>query len=251
VARSLPGSVDAWEDLGYYPSTLPQATHIGQLEGPNVFPVRGTKTGWRLMFSNAGSPYGETGETTIRFQTLAPGASLADTTPAHWSGSTVLMSYLNGDPTVWGWSATEEVRAGGVDYLAGFTAWGPVFTGIAITAMVWHGDDFTLEHPAITAVDEFRSPARGVRMSLAGHNPRARRVTFVFDSPLELAARLEVYDTMGRRSASLLAGTLPKGHSSLSWDLSAPGGASVPSGVYFARLSFAGGARVVRIPVIR
>src|SRR5262249_18693533 len=39
VARSDPGSVDTWHDLGYFPNTLRTFTKIGQLEGPHVFSV--------------------------------------------------------------------------------------------------------------------------------------------------------------------------------------------------------------------
>jgi hypothetical protein len=60
-----------------------------------------------------------------------------------------------------------------------------------------------------------------------------------------------VFDAMGRRLKSLLAGALPKGSSSVAWDLTTTDGASVPSGVYFARLSFAGGVRAVRLAVVR
>ena len=251
VARSDSGTVDSWEDLGYFPSTLPSVTRIGQLEGPHVFSVDGTGTGWRLMFSNAGSPPGEHGYTTIRFETLAPGESVADTTPAHWSAPQVLMPYLNYDGSVFGWSGSEELHVNGADYLAGFTAWGPGNAAIAMTRITWNGDDFTIGVPTVTAVDEYRSPARGVRMSLAGCRPGARRVTFLIDSPLALEARLEVFDPQGRRAASLLAGTLARGRTSLTWSLSGGERGGVPSGVYFARLSFAGGVRAVRIPVAR
>ena len=250
VARSRSGTVDAWEDLGFYPSTLRRRTNVPQFEGAHVFSVDGTGTGWRMMFSNGGSPPGETGGTTIRFETCSPGASPADTTEGHWSDPTVLMEYLGGDSTVWGWSASEHLRADGVDYLAGFTAWAPI-TGIAISRMVWNGSDFTLATPAVTAVDEYRSSARGLRLRLQAYTPRARRVTFLLDSPVELEARLEVFDSAGRRLRSLLAARIPVGRSSVSWDLSTRDGGSVPSGVYFARLSFAGGLRAVQIPVVR
>jgi hypothetical protein len=251
VARSDSGTVDTWQDLGFYPSTLPRTTRVGQLEGPHVFPVNGTSTGWRLMFSNGGSPPGEKGQTTIRFESLAPGASLADTTPANWGAPIVLKQYLDNDTTVFGWSGSEELRAKGVDYLAGFTAWGPLFTGIAIVALHWNGGEFTLTQPAVTAVDVVHSVASGVRMHLIDYTPRADGVAFLLDSPLELDARLEIFDTLGRRLRTLLAGTLRKGPTSVRWDLSAGEGGRVESGVYFARLSFAGGVRAVRIPLVR
>lgn len=250
VARSAPGSADVWEDLGFYASTLKRVTQIPQFEGPHVFPVDGSGDRWRLMFSNGGSPPGEDGATTIQFEACAPGESPADTTRGHWGPPTVLMQYLNGDSTVWGWSGSEHLRVEGVDYLAGFTAWAEI-TGIAIARMQWTGNDFTLTGPLVTSVDEYRSAARGVHLRLARHAPHANRVTFLLDSPSVLEARLEVFDTAGRRVGSLLHGTIPAGQSSVSWDLEAPGGAKVASGMYLARLSFAGGVRVVQVPVLR
>ncbi len=250
VARSQPGTLDAWEDLGSYRSTAEQISHIRQLEGPHAFPVPGTNAGWRLFYSSAGTPPGEAGQSTIRFETLAPGESVSDTTRGHWGAPQILMQYLGGDATVFGWSGSEQLHVPGADFLAGFTAWGPFVQGIAISRMRWNGDDFTLEIPSVTAVDEYRSPARAVRMRLADFSPRADRVTFLLDSPAELAGRLEVFDSMGRRLNSLLAGAVPRGSSSVVWDLSAGDGVRVPSGVYFARLSFTGGARSVRIPLL-
>jgi hypothetical protein len=251
VARSEPGTVDAWKDLGYFPNTLARVTRVGQLEGPHLVALPGTRTGWRLLFSNAGTPPGETGQTTIRFETLAAGASVSDTSSRNWSVPTVLGQYLNGDATVFGWSGSEHVSVGDADYLAGFTAWGPFFQGIAIARMNWHGSDFTLGGLAVTAVDEYRSPAKDVRMRLADGSPPTRQVTFVIESPVELEARLEVFDALGRRLRTLLAGRLAGGQSSLAWDLAAGDGARVPDGMYFARLSFAGGNRVARVPVVR
>src|SRR5205823_2445435 len=146
--------------------------------------------------------------TTIRFETLAPGASPADTTPANWSAPVILRDYLLGDRTAFGWSGSEQMRAGGVDFLAGFTAWGPYFQGIAIARMNWQGTDFTLGSPEVSAVNEYRSPARGLQMRLGGYSPRGRSVTFQIDSPIALAAQLDVFDAGGRRVRSLLAGPL-------------------------------------------
>jgi len=75
-------------------------------------------------------------------------------------------------------------------------------------------------------------------------------VTFLMYSPLELDARLEVFDALGRRLRTLFAGTLRKGTTRVSWDRSRGDGGRLGSGVYFARLAFAGGARSVSIPVV-
>lgn len=251
VARSDSGSVDTWHDLGYFPSTLPSVTKVGQLEGPHLFSVDGTGDHWRLMFSNAGSPPGENGNTTIRFEALAPGESPADTTPAHWSAPVILVQYLNNAPTSYGWSGSEELHVSGADYLGGFTAWQIGASGIAFTRVLWNGNDFTLGAPSVTSVDEYRSPARGVSLALADWSPRARRVTFLIDSPLELAARLVVFDAQGRRIAVPFDGTLARGRVTVRWELTTRDGARVPDGVYFARLSFAGGNRTVQLAVAR
>lgn len=251
VARSEPGTVNAWQDLGYYPSTLSRETRVGQLEGPHLIPLPGTNAGWRLMFSNAGSPLNETGSTTIRFQTMATGASVSDTSRANWGTSRVLSDYLNDRYTVFGWSGSEHLRVGDADYLAGFTAWGPRYQGIAFARMKWEGDNFTLGGSTIAGVDDLGPPAREVQLRRVVAASHARRVTFEVDAPFELDARLEVFDTGGRRVATLLTGKLPSGRSSVHWELAGADGAAVASGVYFARLSFAGGVRVVRVALVR
>ncbi len=251
VARSEPGNAGVWTDLGYYPSTHKKITKVGQLEGPHVFPVNGTSAGWRLMYSNAGTPPGERGNSTIRFESIVPGASLADTSLGSWQAPQVLKTYLGGDPTVFGWSGSEHLRVGGVDFLAGFTAWGPFDQGIAISRLQWLGDDFTLGQPTVSVVNEYRSPARGVQMRVLDDSRRAGRVTFELDSPLELEARLDVFDAQGRSVRSLLAGPLVRGRSSVHWDLTRRDGGAVASGMYFVRLSFAGGVRAAQIPVVR
>lgn len=251
LARSAPNDPTQWTDLGYYPSTHKKISKIGQLEGPHVFPAHGTNTAWRLMFSNAGTPPGENGNTTIRFEPLLPGASLTDTSLAAWGAPVILRTYLNNSPTVYGWSGSEHLHVAGIDYLAGFTAWGPVLQGIAIARMSWNGENFTLGRPIVTAVDEQRSPARGLLMQVADNVRRSGRVTFRIDAPLALDAQLELFDTQGRHIRKLFAGRLPQGVSQHDWDLSARDGAAVASGMYFARLSFAGGVRAARIAVVR
>lgn len=251
VARSDSGNVNAWHDLGWFPSTNRSVTKVGQLEGPHVFSVNGSGTGWRLMFTNAGSPPGENGGTTIRFESLAPGASVADPNPANWSAPVILRDYLNGAPTSFGWSGSEEIHVPGADYLGGFTAWTPGASGIAFTRVNWNGGEFTLGAPSVTSVDEYRSPARGLTLRLADPCSRAREVRFLVGSPLALAAKLEVFDAQGRRIAVPFDGRLPAGTSAIRWDLESASGLSVASGVYFARLRFSGGNRSVRLSVRR
>jgi sucrose-6-phosphate hydrolase SacC (GH32 family) len=249
VARSDSGSADVWHDLGYFPGTNRSITKVGQLEGPHVFSVDGSGTGWRLMYTNAGSPPGENGSTTIRFLALAPGESPADTTPSHWSAPITLVSYLNGAPTSFGWSGSEELHMPGADLLGGFTAWSPGASGIAFTRVLWNGDQFTLGAPSVTSVDEYRSPARGVRLSLVDVGPRPTAVSLVIDAPLELSARLDVFDVQGRRVATPFKGQLARGRTSVAWPLTSRDGVRVASGMYFVRLAFEGGNRTLQLTV--
>jgi hypothetical protein len=201
------------------------------------------------MFTNAGTPPGENGTTTIRFEDLAPGFSVADTTPAHWGSQRFLMSYLHNDQAVFGWSGSEQLHLSGADYLAGVTAWGPFFQSIAISLMTWNGSNFTLGQPSVTSVDDVHSTARGVRLSLGSYAPDADQVRFELDTPVALDAKLEIFDAMGRRVASLLDRPIQPGRTHVAWDVGKDSG--VASGVYFARLSFAGGVRAVRLPIAR
>lgn len=249
IARSDSGRADVWHDLGYIPGTNRSITKVGQLEGPHLFSVNGSGQHWRLMYTNAGSPPGENGGTTIRFMDLAPGASPGDTTAAHWGAPVVLRTYLNGAPTSFGWSGSEELHAPGADLMGGFTAWSPGASGIAFTRVLWNGNEFTLGAPSVTSVDEYRSPARGLRLTLGESRGGGGVRTFVVDTPIALSARLDVLDVQGRRIATPFQGALAVGRTPLEWTLAGAGGARVASGVYFARLSFEGGSRAVQLVV--
>jgi hypothetical protein len=86
---------------------------------------------------------------------------------------------------------------------------------------------------------------------IAGSDPRARAVTFLIDSPDALAAKLDVFDVLGRRIATPFAGTLARGRTPVAWPLERRDGARVANGVYFARLTFAGGNRTAQVVVAR
>jgi hypothetical protein len=206
---------------------------------------------WSLLYTNAGTPPGETGKGTIRLHHLAPGFSLADTSYEAWSDASTLMDYLHGEPAVFGWSGSEQLRFGGMDLLGGFTAWGPIYQGIALTKINWSGEDFTLSLPSVVSVDEYRSPARDVELSYSGGSAGSRQVEFVIKSPGEIEARLEVFDVAGRRRAELITGRLAAGTRVVAWPLGTSGERAVENGVYYARLAFPGGVRTATVVVSR
>src|SRR6185436_2112975 len=178
LARSEPGSLEHWQDLGYYSRTLQRSNNVRQLESPSVIRSLDPPIQWSLLYTNAGTPPGETGKGTIRLHHLVPGHSPADTSFDAWGTGGTLMDYLHGEPAVFGWSGTEHMRLGRMDLLGGFTAWGPIYQGIALTKLTWSGDDFTLSLPSVLAVDEYRSPSRDVELSFSGGTAGSRQVKF-------------------------------------------------------------------------
>jgi hypothetical protein len=161
----------------------------------------------------------------------------------------VLKQYLKDDPTVFGWSGTEHLRVAGTDFLAGFTAWGPAFQGIAIARMHWQGGDFTLGGFANTGVDD--SPASAAPASLVARSSAGSRVRFAWRVATAVQARLEIFDVSGRRIATPLDGPMAAGSGSLTWRALDAQGAPLASGTYFARLTTPLGEAAARFAVTR
>jgi flagellar hook assembly protein FlgD len=66
-------------------------------------------------------------------------------------------------------------------------------------------------------------------------NPFASSTTIQFNLAEPGAVRLEIYDVIGRKVATLVDGSLSAGTHAVSWD-----GSSVPNGIYFYTLTRAG-----------
>ena len=64
-------------------------------------------------------------------------------------------------------------------------------------------------------------------------------------------ASLVVYDVLGRRVRTLVDGDVIAGEQAVTWDGVSDAGATVPSGVYLARLESAGSEKMVRILFVR
>jgi len=77
----------------------------------------------------------------------------------------------------------------------------------------------------------------------------AARVSFVL--PKGGPARLTVQDAAGRLVRELAAGTRTAGAHTVTWDLRDAGGRPVGSGAYWVRLVASGGARGIRLTVVR
>ena len=78
-------------------------------------------------------------------------------------------------------------------------------------------------------------------------------IRFAVPEPASGPARasLVVYDVMGRRVRTLVDGDVIAGEQAVTWDGASDAGATVPSGVYLARLESAGSEKMVRILFVR
>lgn len=87
-----------------------------------------------------------------------------------------------------------------------------------------------------------RGPVAGPALLWSEPNPFADAVTLRFRLPAEGPVRLAVYDVSGREVAKLADGVWPAGVHEVGWQ-----GGRLPSGVYYARLQWNGGAVLKRL----
>jgi hypothetical protein len=92
---------------------------------------------------------------------------------------------------------------------------------------------FTTDPPVIVGVedDEFATVPLAFALHAAYPNPFNPATTIAFDLPRSSTVRLDVYNVLGQRVATLVDGELPAGAHEILWEAS-----SVGSGVYFARI---------------
>ncbi len=91
------------------------------------------------------------------------------------------------------------------------------------------------------------------RYSLDGNypNPFNPATTIRYSAPSEGHVRLDVMDVLGRRVATLVDETMTAGHHEVVWNGLNEGGASVASGVYFARLQTSGAVMTQRMLLMK
>ena len=80
-------------------------------------------------------------------------------------------------------------------------------------------------------------------------NPFNPTTTINFDVPEATNVRLEVYDMMGRRVATLVNGSLSAGRYEATWNARSDAGNQVASGVYLYRIQ-AGSFKAVKRMVL-
>jgi hypothetical protein len=103
----------------------------------------------------------------------------------------------------------------------------------------------------LTAVAEESSGASASWLRPCAPNPFTIETRLTYALPERGRARLAIYDVSGRKVAALADEVHDAGPYARSWDGRGAGGERVPSGVYFARLEFAGRVEARKIILTR
>lgn len=243
VARNRAGTLERWIDLGSYRATDYGHTLVTRAESPLVARDSSGTGAWRVYFANG--DYDPLGHFSTIFATQSPGYSVTDTTVGRWPELDSLYVYLGNNESVVGWQACEHLQIGNVHLFAAYNG-----DGIGITRTYWNGNNFVIGYPDLTAVDGTPT-GDGLRFYVTDLRPGAQSLRFVVDAPTRITPRLAVYDVAGRRLKTLAEGREMLGRREITWDCRDARGGTVPTGIYFARLTGAGPARVLRVPVIR
>jgi hypothetical protein len=108
-------------------------------------------------------------------------------------------------------------------------------------------DDFRLLRfdASLTAVGD--APSASLELSPPSPNPSAAETRLTFQLPSRSHTALAIFDLSGRRVRELVRGVLEPGPHAIAWDGRDDRGASVASGLYFARLDTPAGARSRRV----
>lgn len=80
-------------------------------------------------------------------------------------------------------------------------------------------------------------PPRAFALHANQPNPFRGTTVIPFDLPVETPVRLEVFDLLGRRVATLADATYPAGSHAMEWDMRDAAGGTVWPGVYVYRMS--------------
>ena len=89
-----------------------------------------------------------------------------------------------------------------------------------------------------------------LRFAPPAPNPLRHSTLFAFDLPHDAPVSLAIFDAGGRRVALLAAGERAAGRYQLHWQAQASDGSPLRAGLYFARFSTPGLARVARVVVL-
>lgn len=243
VGVAISSDLVTWQALPDPFSSTERPTSQGAttvVESPHVFSRNGQ---WWM-------PYTVNGDQ-IFFETTTS-ADPTDTVATRWTNPVWLRGVTEGQPSeLQYWHASEYLRINSTQYLA---AWDDNASSIDIKGVFPPAnaavDSARLDCPEIAGVDSDHG-AGSVRMVVSHLRWGAPEVRLRLELPSRTAVRLAVYDIAGRRRATLLDQELPAGATEVMWDGRDLGRERVASGIYFVRLTFAGGARLTKIVMLR
>jgi hypothetical protein len=120
-------------------------------------------------------------------------------------------------------------------------------TGKTKTGVPLSGSDCVTINQGPTRISPLASAGEKVEAGFAAYpNPFNTATVVSFSLSTESTIRLDVYDVLGRRVATLVDDMMPAGEHQVSWDA-----AGWASGVYFARLSTAAGMTTRKMVLVR
>lgn len=213
------------------------------VESPHVFQRNGK---WWMPYT--------LNQDTIFFETTAS-TDPADTVAANWSNPVWLRGVAEGDPSeLQYWHASEHLKiTSAAEYLAAFNDNATSFEIKGVFAPASAAvDSFRLDCPVVAGVgDAERAGGSGVHLSVSRQPWGRPDVGLRIELPAKMAVRLAAYDIAGRRLATLEDRELPAGTTDVTWDGRGESGGRASSGVYFIRLTYAGGAQVSKIVLLR
>ena len=102
-----------------------------------------------------------------------------------------------------------------------------------------------------TGIHEDTTEVAHLSLTQAGPNPFSSETVLRLELPQAGRVRLAVYDVAGREVAVLLDGNLPAGPKTLEWDGHDSDRRLASSGIYLARLSYAGRTKTLKIVLAR
>jgi len=220
--------------------------HTHFVESPHVFKHNGR---WWMPYT--------VGLNEVFFATDTSAAP-TDTVATHWTNPVWLRAVSQGRPAeLQYWHASEHLRFGNstFEWLAAFddNAISIDIKGVFATDSV--GVDSLLlgcpPKPPLTGVGDPRGLPSQFRLVVLLSHIGSAEVGLRMELPWRTPARLAVYDLVGRRVMTLLDREVPAGVTDVKWNGIEERGGHVASGMYFARLTCAKGARVSKIIMLR
>jgi NAD(P)-dependent dehydrogenase (short-subunit alcohol dehydrogenase family) len=120
-----------------------------------------------------------------------------------------------------------------------------LYAGCTLNSVAWD-----IRNNNVVGVED-GPPVSALRLQLAGANPTPDEARFRLSLPQASRVRATIYDAMGRAVRSLFDGWQEQGTRELRWDGRDEGGAAVPAGLYFTRVSAMGETATLRVVRVR